>query len=54
MRVDSGWGFDYGRVKYSIDLDEGNLADILYEHGIPAKSSPSSTTSARRMPSSCA
>lgn len=35
MKVDCGWGFDYGRVKYNIELDEGNLADLLDEHGIP-------------------
>lgn len=34
MIVSNGWNTDYGKLKFNIDLDEGDLFTLLDEHGI--------------------
>ena len=35
MKVDNGWNTDYAKLKFNVELDEGNLRDLLDEHGLP-------------------
>jgi hypothetical protein len=40
MEVRSGWNSEYARKKYDVTLDEGDLARILQEAGIPLEAQP--------------
>lgn len=34
MIVSNGWNTAFGQIKFNLDLDMGDLADTLAEHGI--------------------